>query len=218
MQPARKAGRLLSPLLFSGLRRLVIYTLKAAYSHQRLPCPHICIWSLSSDLSELKALSPIKRIPGPRSPEGEGRELRVPESLPSHHAAGRARSAAFRRRGGPGPEGLGWGAKSGDRLGAPAPRFNPSALRAHPGPLDSLGCSQATGRSAGEGARPNGLGIPALQLVSGVLSGSWAPPTPPAPLSLSFLIYKMGAEESIKGGYHLPGAAESVLLRVRERE
>lgn len=37
-------------------------------------------------------------------------------------------------------------------------------------------------------------------------------------LSLSFLIYKMGAEESIKGGYHLPGAAESVLLRVRERE
>ena len=64
---------------------------------------------------------------------------------------------------------------------------------------------------AREGARPNGLGIPALQLVSGVLSGSWAPPTPPAPLSLSFLIYKMGTEESIKGGYHLPGAAESVL-------
>lgn len=63
----------LRSLIPSRLRRLVIYTLKAAYSHQRLPCPHICIWRLSSDLSELKALSPIKRIPGPKSLEGEGR-------------------------------------------------------------------------------------------------------------------------------------------------
>lgn len=85
-RPGHCAGWLFSPLLSSQLRRLVIYTLKAAYSHQRLPCPHICICSLSSDLSELKALSPIKRIPGPKSPEGEGRGLRAPESLPSHRA------------------------------------------------------------------------------------------------------------------------------------
>lgn len=48
---------------------------------RRLPCPHICIWSLSSDLSELKALSPIKRIPSPGSQAGEGKGAPGKESL-----------------------------------------------------------------------------------------------------------------------------------------
>lgn len=148
-RPGRWAGWLFSPLLSSQLRRLVIYTLKAAYSHQRLPCPHICICSLSSDLSELKALSPIKRIPGPRSPEGEGRGLRAPESLPSHRAGPGTRSTAFSGWGRPGQEGLGWGAKSKDRLGAPASCFNPTAFPAHPGLPDSVACSRASGLSAG---------------------------------------------------------------------
>ena len=59
--PGCLAGRLLSPLLSSQLRHFVIHTLKAAYSHQRLPSPYICIWIFSSDLLELKALSPIKK-------------------------------------------------------------------------------------------------------------------------------------------------------------
>lgn len=84
--PGCLAGRLLSPLLSSQLRHFVIHTLKAAYSHQRLPSLYICIWIFSSDLLELKALSPIKRIPGPRSPGGEGKGLRALESLPSHRA------------------------------------------------------------------------------------------------------------------------------------
>lgn len=47
-----------------------------------LPCPHICIWSLSSDLLELKALSPIKRIPGPGSQAGESGRERAPGRKP----------------------------------------------------------------------------------------------------------------------------------------
>ena len=127
--------------------RGVIHTLKAAYSHQQLPRPHFCIWSLSSDLSELKALSPVKRIPGPgawRGGEGAAAPRRGWNPL------------CRRERGRPRPQGPRMGGSREDHLPGPRPPFY----------RRTVGPSLTTARTHGEKASQEGLGNPAQKLSS----------------------------------------------------
>lgn len=133
--------------------------------------PHICIWSLSSDLLELKALSPVKRIPGPRSPEGEGRGLWAPKSLPSHRARARTLSRASSRWGGTGLKASVGRIKRGPSPGPLLHASTPHLSLPIPEPHRRPGRSRASGSSAGEKASQDGLGNLVLTLISCVALG-----------------------------------------------